>query len=176
MAADRRERTDGPGTLGALFEDLEQRWVGLELEERSAAVADLAVAAYGAVSVAGRAHASIGRPVTAVCLGGHRVCGVLRRAGADFVVIDDWVVAIGAISTVDGLADRSVPEEARPLTSALTLASILRGLDEARFVLVDGATVAGHIGRVGADFVEIGRDGARSVLRLAGVAAVRSER
>ncbi|HEX7738861.1 MAG TPA: hypothetical protein VF426_04355, partial [Marmoricola sp.] len=97
MTTDRPEQTDGPGELGALFDDLEQQWLGLDLEERSAAAAELGVATYADVTVSGRVHASIGRTLSVTCLGGHRVVGALQRAGADFVVVGGWVVATAAI-------------------------------------------------------------------------------
>lgn len=171
----------GPG-LGPLFADLEQQWLGLNLQDRAAAVADLGAAAYAEVTLAGRLHASVGREVSLTCADGLRVTGTIVHAGADCVVVGDWVVRTPALITIDGLADREVPEQARPVTAALGFGAVARRLaerteaTEATVVLADGTRITGRVGRVGADFVEVVRGVVATVVPIAAVAAVRGAR
>jgi len=163
----------------ALFDDLEQQAEGLALEERDLEVAERARAEYAAVDLVARLHGSLGAELTV------RVDGIglfrarLARVGADFVVLDAtsqlWVVPTGALLGITGLTLRATGEAARPITARLGLRSVLRGMAEAG----DEVTVhrrgtdpvSGRIGRVGADFVEVGDE----VLPLAAIAGVRSD-
>lgn len=168
------------GGLGPVFDNLEQQLLGLSLEERAAAVVEVGTAAYADVTTTGRLHASVGRTVALSCLGDHRFGGVLERAGADWIVLGDdasgWLVRATAITGIEGLADRSLPEEARPVTARLSFSSALRSLDEVVVVRADGTRVGGRVGRVGADFLEIAHERRQVVVPFAAIVAVRSGR
>lgn len=164
----------------ALFEDLEQQAVGLDLSERDGEVADRSVAEYARVELLARVHASIGRQVRLTLLGAGPVSGVVGAAGRDwFLLVDgpagagDVLVRVAALRDAQGLSSRAVVEDARPVTARLGFGSALRRLtEEEPEVLVehvDGARTRIVVTRVGADFLEAGE----SVLPMAGVAAVR---
>jgi hypothetical protein len=160
--------------LAGLFEDLEQQAEALHLAERDASVADLAMAEYGAVALAGRLHASVGMTVRLGVVGVGFVHGRVRRVAAGWLrvaggrgtprdgVVSDWVVRIAAVRSARGLSDQAVSEPARPLVARLGIASVLRELCQTRAPVVvhqiDGSSTPGVVRRVGADFVELARD------------------
>ena len=71
----------------------------------------------------------------------------------------DWIVRLPAVVAVRGLPGHAVAEEAWPVTARLGLGSALRrlaeGREECRLRLRDGTAYDAHLGRVGADFVEV---------------------
>lgn len=175
--------------LADLVEDLEQQADGLALGERDAEVAELRRAEYAQVDLAARLVASVGSPVRVGLAGVGRLDGVLRRAGEGWCLLDDgtrdWIAVLGAVRSWRGLADRAVVPAARPLAYRLGLGSALRGVADLRLDaavhLVDGTLLAGALGRVGADFLEVlvgeeagGSVQSRETVPFAAVAAVRS--
>jgi hypothetical protein len=150
-----------------VLDDLEQQAEGLALAERDGAVAEQRVAEYAAVDLAGRLLASLDRPVRLGVPSAGTVEGVLRRVGRDWVLVDarprDWVVRTAAVLSLAGVADRFLPDGARPVTARLGLGSALRGVaeggDEVLVHRVGGGAVRGRLCRVGADFVELAGDG-----------------
>jgi hypothetical protein len=160
-------------SLDRLLDDLEGQAEGLYLADRAVEVAELGVAQYAEVELAGRWQASVERPLRVVTTDGWDVRGQLVRAGADWVVLssDDggaWAVHLRFVALVTGLADRPVPTEAGPLSVRLSLGSLLRRLaDEADPVglrLVGGRVVRGRLARVGADFAEVRPEGGEAVV------------
>jgi len=168
------------GDLGPVFDDLEQRLLGLSLEERAAAVAEVGTAAYADVTIAGRLHASVGGAVAVTCLGGHRVSGVVERVGVDCMVIVEgayrWAVRSMTVTGLEGLSTRSIPDAARPVTARLSFGSVVRGLGEVVVVRVDGSRTAGRVERVGADFVEVQHSAHPVVIPFGAIVAVRGGR
>lgn len=174
--------------LAGLFDDLEQQAEGLALADRDVEVAEALRAEYSQVDLASRLLASLATPLSLTVEGIGAVDGVLRRAGDGWCLLDarpqEWVVRLGAVTALRGLADRGLVATARPLTARLGLASVLRGVAEARCETVlhrvDGSTLRGGLARVGADFVEVvelgeARDAARvDVVPFEALAAVRS--
>lgn len=172
-------------TLDSLLADLELQAAGQADADRDDEVSALAVAHYAGIGLADRLHGALtaegGAPELELrSLGGHQVRGRLVRVGSDFVLIEttahrplQWAVSTAALSTVGGLAPRSLVDDARPLTSRLGLRSLLRDLAEqgveVRLVSVDGAHVDQRIDRAGADFIELA-DG--RLVPLAAIAAV----
>jgi hypothetical protein len=150
--------------LDRLLDDLEHQAEGLYLADRAVEVAELGVAQYAEVGLAGRWQASVDRLVRIVTIDGWDVRGQLVRAGADWVILDGggagaWALHLRFVATVTGLADRPVPVEARPFSARLSLGSVLRGLvdgtDPVGLRLADGRFVRARLTRVGADFVEL---------------------
>ena len=168
----------------ALFDDLEQQAEGLQLAERDAQVAELGQGEYAELPWAARLHGSTGRPVRVRLLGGRVLEGDLQRVGADFFVLAgprvDWVVCGDAVAAVAGLADRAVDERARSVLARLTVRSMLRRLAESHaeclVLLRDDTQLAGRLGRVGRDFVELRAGGERvDVVPLGALAAVQEQ-
>lgn len=157
--------------LLAVLDDLEQQAEGLALVARDSEVAELSRAEYAQVDLAGRLHASVGRGLSFSMLGAGTLTGALVRVGRDWCLVravaQEWVVALAAVTQVRGLSPRALAEPVRPLGARLGIGSALRGVAEQGTAVVvrtvDGATLGGRLGRVGADFVEVrlhaGEDG-----------------
>lgn len=166
--------------LGDVIEDLEQQAEGLALAARDAEVAEQSRAEYARVDLSARLHASLGSPLSLSVRGVTALEGVLSGVGSGWVLVDgagvEWVVPLGAVLSLRGLADRGVPVEARPLTARLGLASALRRVAEERAEVVlhrtDGSLDRGVLARVGADFLEL-RVRDIEVVPFAALAAVR---
>lgn len=163
--------------LLGLFEDLEQQAEGLALSERDIEVAELSRAEYAQVTLEDRLHASTERKVTLGVAGVGTVAGVLVRAGADWCLVataaeaqsgpaQEWIVRLDAVQRAAGLSDRALDEASRPMSGRLGLGSALRAVaaerSEVRAHLRDGTVLRGHLGRIGADFLELAvSDGGR---------------
>lgn len=168
--------------LFALFDDLEAQAGALYDAERGPELADRSRSAYQAVTLASRLMASVGGSLVLEVLGVGRVDGSLERVGEDWCLVrgaaQDWVLRTGAIATVSGASERSVPEVAWSPVARLGLGSALRRLADAgeRCVvhLVDGSAHEAVLRRVGAEFVEA--EGPRGVhlVSFAAIAAVQS--
>lgn len=167
-----------------LFDDLEQQAAGLHAEARAGEVRDLAEAGYAEVRLESRVHASLGAAVRVGLLDGTDVRGRLVRAGAGWMLLDagtsEWLVRLAAVGLVEGLEVSSVPDPVLPLTARLGVGSALRRAARAgsgcSVRLVGGSHLAGSLGRVGADFVELETPAGVRVVPLAAVAALSSGR
>jgi hypothetical protein len=170
--------------LFALLDDLEQQAEALYDTERGAVLADRSRAEYRQVTLVSRLMASLDSPVTLEVTGVGAVVGTLERVAAGWCLVggngQDWIVALGAVTTVRGASHRSVPEVAWPAVSRLELAAALRRLAETgeRCVvhLVGGRSLDGTLARVGADFVEVraGEQGQVVLVAFNSLAAVQS--
>lgn len=170
--------------LMGFLADLEQQAATAFARERDAEVADRARAEYARVTLASRLMASHDQPLALQVTGVGQLAGEMVRVGDGWVLVSaasaDWLVPLAAVTGVRGLRDRSVPEEAWPVTARLGLGSALRGLAEQGRVqvrLTSGDALTGHLVRVGADFVEarVGDSGGTTVLPFSALAAVRSD-
>lgn len=154
--------------LGDLFEALEQQAAGLDLTERDAELADRARGEYATVTLGGRVHASVGRPVRLRLVDGTSVEGALAQAGRDWCGLslsataggsEQCVVRFAGIAMAEGLSSRALPEAARPALARLGFGSALHRCagDSRRIVLrlLGGQELGGLLHRVGADFVEV---------------------
>lgn len=157
---------------------------GLYLDDRDREVEALAAAGYAEVALADRVHASVGWRLRLALVDGAEAAGVLRRCGRDWLLLDagtcHWLVPASAIAAAEGLVSGAVPEDARPRTARLSVASALRDLaeeDQPCVVrLVGGRLVRGALGRVGADFVVVRSSGVDLVLPFAALVAVQNGR
>lgn len=156
----------------ALIDDLEQQAEGVYLVERDLEVADRSRAEYARVSLASRLHATTGRTVRLVLLGGVVVSGVVARSGPDWLLVEDapgheWVVPHEALGLVQGASGRAVSQDALGVLRRLPLRAILRRLaDEESDVLLhlrDGTRLEARLLRLGADFAEVRAAGTRPV-------------
>lgn len=159
--------------LFALFDDLEDQASALYAAERDVELADRSRAEYQQVTLGGRLMASVGRQVALGVLGVGPVGGTVARVADGWLLVaagdHDWVVVLGAVTTVDGASERSVPEVAWSPLTRLGLASALRRVAEAGdpclLHLRDGTRHEGVLRRVGADFCELATgEGRRTVL------------
>ena len=157
--------------LLALFDDLELQAEGLALAERDGEVSDLARAEYARLELADRLHGNLGARLALGLGPSATVEGVTRQLGRDWLLLEEagheWVIRLAAISFVRGLTERSLAAAARPLTARLGVGSVLRRLAEAGDEVVvqslHGDRQRGVLGRVGADFVELGGPAGRPV-------------
>ena len=176
--------SDRLGDVDGVLADLEQQAEGLALSQRDVEVAELGRAELAQVDLVGRLHASTGRAVRLEVPGVGTLDGSLSRVGAGWLLLEaapqDWVVRLAAVHSLRGLAGHGVPEDRRPVTARLTLASALRRLAEERLETVvhraDGSVCRGLLGWVGADFVDLWSAGEAGVqtVPFGTVAAVRS--
>ncbi len=160
-----------------LFADLEAQAELLAQRERADEVGERSRIEVGRLAAIDRIRPSVGAIVSVTVLGGERVDGVLRRVGAQWLLIEEQVgreavVALSAIVTVAGLSRRAAdPSGVGVVESRLGLASALRGMarDRApvRVRLVDSHELDGTIDRVGSDYFELARH-ARGELRRRG--------
>lgn len=161
--------------LFALLDDLEQQAESLYDAERAPELADRSRAEYQQVTLASRLMASVGADVTLEVVGVGRLGGTLERVAAEWCLLraaeQDWVVGLGALSSVASASERAVPEVAWSPLARLGLASVLRRLADAgeRCVLHDrsGSAVDGVPVRVGADFVEVAVGESRRLVLVA---------
>lgn len=171
--------------LFAVLDDLEQQAEALYVAERDAELADRARAEYGAVSLASRLMASVDTEVSITVVGVGRLTGTLLRVSTGWLLLgaggNEWVVPLGAVSSVGGVSARSVPEVAWSPLTRLGPGSALRRLSEAAepclVHLLDGTVLEARVARVGSDFVELAvGDGRSELAPFAAIAAVRSRR
>ncbi|TQK70128.1 hypothetical protein [Nocardioides sp. SLBN-35] len=170
--------------LFALFDDLEDQASALYSAERDLEVADRSRAEYQQVTLASRLMASVAQPVTLGVLGVGPVSGTLERVADGWLLLaagdHDWIVAHGAVTTVAGTSERSVPEVAWSPLTRLGLASALRRIAEAGepclLHLRDGGRHDGLLRRVGADFCELatGEDRRTVLVAFSALAAAQS--
>jgi hypothetical protein len=169
--------------LFALLDDLEQQAEALYDAERDAELADRSRAAYQEVTLASRLMASVGGHVRLDVAGVGPVEGTLDRVASGWCLVSgsaqDWIVRLGAVSTVHGASERSLPEVAWSPVARLGLGSALRRVADAgeRCVLhlLDGSTMDAVLSRVGADFVEASvGEGRTALVAFAALAAVQS--
>jgi hypothetical protein len=167
-----------------LFDDLEAQLEAADREELSAEVADRTRREVAMVSLAGRLGSALGGRVELSVEGLGALCGVVRRVGKGWVLLDadpapDTVVAWTAILAVRGLPASAAPIDARGEVAArLDLGHVLRGIARDRtpvvIVLRDGSWLAGTIDRVGADFVDLAEHPADEPRRAENVSGVRT--
>ncbi len=170
--------------LFALFDDLEGQAGGLAAVERGAEHADRSRAEYQAVTLASRLMASAGTEVTLGVTGVGPLTGTVDRVADDWLLVSagqhDWVVSIGAVTTVEKASVRSIPEVAWSPLTRLGLGSALRRIAEAGerclLHLRDGSRHEGTLRRVGADFCELveGDDRRMILVPFAALAAAQS--
>jgi hypothetical protein len=160
-----------------LFADLEAQAELLDRRERADEVGERSRIEVGRVAAVDRIRPSEGVIVSATLLGGERVDGVLRRVGAQWLLIEEQlgreaIVALSAVSSLAGLNRWAAdPTGVGLVESRLGLASALRGLardrSPVRVHLIDTHELNGTIDRVGNDYFELARH-ARGELRRRG--------
>jgi len=165
-----------------MLDDLEMQAEGLHLAERAVEVGELSVAQYAEVELVGRLHASVGRQVHVGTVDGIEIDGRLTATGADWVLVSAggnvWFAHLPSVAVLRGLAPGSLPAEARPLTSRLSLRSALRRFAEDRrpctVHLRGGRALQGNLIHVGKDFAVLrqGQTGEPVTVPLGAVAVV----
>ena len=179
-----------------LFADLEAQADALDIAERAAEVGERTRIEIAGIGMLERLRPAIGSPLRVRLVAGLALTGTLRRAGPDWLLLDEGsgreaVIVTSAVHTVQGLGRLSAtPGSEGPVLAKLTLRTAFRGIardrSRVRAHLIDGEVLDATIDRVGADFMEIARHSAgearrRSEVRevllvpFAAVAAVRRE-
>lgn len=167
--------------LAAQLDDLEGQAQDLLGRQRDWEVVDQARAEYATISLLTRLMASVGRRLVLEVRGVGRLEGEATRCARSWLLLRshdrEWVVAHQALVTVGGASDRSLPEEAWPMTARLSLGSALRRISEGgegvRLFLCDGSRREGVWQRLGADFGELTppNGGPRQLVPFAAVSA-----
>jgi hypothetical protein len=150
-----------------LFADLEAQAELLARRDRADEVGERSRIELGRIAGLDRLRPAVGATVSVAALGGERVDGVLRKVGAQWLLIEEQqgreaIVPLASVLAVAGLGRRVTdPDSVSVIESRLGLRSALRGLarDRAavRVHLVDTHELDGTIDRVGADFFELAR-------------------
>jgi hypothetical protein len=166
--------------LAGFLDDLEQQAASAWAADRELEVAERAQAEYARVTLAARLMAAVGESIDLVVQGIGPIAGHLVRVADGWCLLAsgsaEWVIRVPTIQTVRGAPSSAIAPEAWSVTSRLGLASALRGLagEECVVRLLDGTSVAGRVGRAGADFVELRTDAsATALVAYAALAAVR---
>lgn len=148
----------------ALFADLEARVAAGEAAEFDAEVAERSRAEAGAVALADRLRAHVGREVAVALSGGRRVRGRVTGVGRDVVVLAEsgtrqMLVPLAAAAVVSGLG-RGALAPSSTVVAGLGLRQALRALGRARVpvqVWTAHVDVDGVVQRVAADHVDVSR-------------------
>jgi hypothetical protein len=163
-----------------LFADLEAQLGAAEHAQFQAEVQDLTRSERASIELAARLLSARGASVSLTLSDGETVRGVLVDAAAQWLLIGatgpQTLVPLGAIAMASGFPPRST--EISEVDRRLGMGHALRALarDRAR-VTVDTAagSVAGLIGVVGADFIEVSTSVGSSVaVPMAAIMRVRS--
>ena len=166
-----------------LFADLEAQADALEAAERAAEVESRARGEVGQLRVRDRLRAAVDTSLRLRLAGGLHIHGTLRRAGPDWLLLDEGggreiVVPAAGVLSVRGLGRTSaVPGSESAVESRLRLRVVLRGIardrSTVRIFLTGGdaqfETVDATIDRVGADFIEVATHAAGAARRRAEV-------
>lgn len=149
----------------SLFADLDAQAATLERAERSAEAEEFARAEFASLTLADRLRGAIGEQLRVHTFDGGLHHGRLTACGPDWLLLDEepareTLLRSAAVVTVTGLGRHAVTVTGTGHVAArLGLRSALRGIARDRsavtLLLVDGSMLAGTLGRVGADFVEV---------------------
>ncbi|WP_136193432.1 Fis family transcriptional regulator [Actinomyces procaprae] len=150
-----------------LLADLESRFDAERRADLAAEAAELAEAEIAGLHLADRLRGAVGRTVHLRTRGGTGVDGVVSRAEQTFVLLDEGdglqslvpLQAIALASPLPGPAPATTGR--RPSIQAL-LRQLARAGTQVRVVFAAGE-VTGRLARVGADYIDVVRDGAASV-------------
>lgn len=179
---------------GLLFGDMEAQLEEALRLDRESSAAELERAEFARVLLLERLRGAEAHVVTLDVPGAGRLDGVVRRVGADWLILEggtsDWLVPARSIRWASGLV-RSTASEGEAIWGRLGMASALRTVARDRSVVQlflepegpDPVALSGVIARVGADFLELwdvapgsegGRRHAVAAVPFAAVRAVRS--
>jgi hypothetical protein len=145
-----------------LFADLEGQAASLTAADLDGEVAERTRIESGRLTLVARLAGAIGHQVELRCAGAGSCRGLLAEVGKDWLLLADsggteLLVPTASLLSVSGLGRRSVVPAASPIELGLrsVLRRVARDRAPVRAMLVDGATVAGTVDRVGVDFLEI---------------------
>ena len=165
-----------------LFADLEAQAELLAHRDRADEVGERSRIELGRITGLDRLRPALGATVSVSAVGGERVDGVLRKVGAQWLLVEEQqgreaIVVLAAVLSVAGLGRSAAdPGSVGVVESRLGLRSALRGLarDRAavRVHLIDAHELDGTIDRVGADFFELARHARGELRRRADVHTV----
>jgi hypothetical protein len=172
-----------------LFDDLEAQLEADQAAELAGEVRERVRAEQARLRIVDRLRGSVGRELDVALRGGQRERGLLRRVGADWVLLEpapgrESLIPLRAMLTIGGLGPRSTEPGSEGLVAARlvfgqALRSLTRDRSRVRLLLDDGTALMGVLSRVGADFLEIEDDPGRAaggrLVRAGAVSAVRRE-
>lgn len=147
-----------------LLDEIEGEAADLERLERDAEIADRTRSELSSVSWLDRVRGMTGRPLVLALVAGAPLAGEVRYVGPDWVLLDvrgsEVLVPMHAVVGVEG-SGRSAPADTElvPVTWAAAWRSLSRDRAVVRIMRRDASTVRGLVGLVGADFVELDRQG-----------------
>jgi hypothetical protein len=168
----------------ALFDDLEAQFDAEQSAEFEAEVSDRTRRELALIRFVDRLRPARGHAVSVRVAGFGGVEGEVAGVGADWVLLAEAggreaLVPSSAIVSITGLgALSSTPHSEGEVASKLALGHVLRAVARDRSPVAigyaDGASSAGTIDRVGADFLEIAEHAPAEARRAAAVRAVRT--
>jgi hypothetical protein len=166
-------------TWSALFSDLEAQAEELARAERAGEAAEAGRIYLAGGTISDRLRAGGPTPVRVRLRGDTQISGVVRRTGADWLLLDEGhgreaVVLGAALLSCSGMTRYSAPAAPSDRTEMrLRILHVLRGVSRdrssVRVCLVDGYVLAGTIDRVGADYLELATTNGGSARRQAEV-------
>jgi hypothetical protein len=167
-----------------LFDDFEAQLDAADREEFAGEVADRTRREVALVHLLDRLRHALGASVELGVDGAGPLCGVIRRVGPGWLLLDvaaqpEVVVSVPAVRTVRGLPVAAADVEGLGLLeSRLDLGHVLRVIARDRspvaVVLRDGSRWTGTLDRVGADFVDLAEHAIGEPRRAGNVSAVRT--
>lgn len=157
-----RRRYRGRMRWDALFADLEAQFETGQAAELAAEVAELTRAEVGAIALADRLHAQVGRELVWWTVSGERLAGALVEAGADWVLVgtarQEWLLPLVAVAAVGGLtrdAEPAAGSGVRRLPLTVVLRRLSRDRELVEMTVAGGRQFLGTVDRVAADHVDL---------------------
>lgn len=165
-----------------LFGDLQAQFEEAEAAAERSEASSRARAEVGAVGLTDRLRGAIGTEISLRCRGAGPVSGSLVEVGPDWLLVreahgSEVLVALAAVLAASGLGRRTAaPARTGHVRLQLDLRRAVRGLARDRsavqVVLVDGASLAGTVDRVGADHLDLAEHPLEDPRRAAAVRRV----
>ena len=161
-----RDRVGQGERWRALFDDLEGQAAELEAAELAAEVADRTRREVALLRLVDRLRASVDRPLRVGLVSGETVRARLGRVGADWLLAHEEpaerevLIPLASLAWLVGLGQHSATPGSEGLVAAkldfrMALRTLARDRSRVLVQLRGGGALAGLIGRVGADFLEL---------------------
>lgn len=163
-----------------LFDDLEAQLLAADAAARADEVAERTRMELARVELADRVLAGVGQEVTVHLPGGRRLCGRIREAAQQWLLLDGrpaTLVRLDAVHGVSGLGSGAATGNRTGVARRYGLTAVLRVVardrSPVRIGLVDGMVLTGTVDGVGADHLDLAEHPPDEPRRAAQVRTVR---